>query len=105
MTSSFMESLPIQYLHLETVVMPLFLAMVLLIQLARATEGTFYVATARRQWVFLMAGFVVLAVLFSGLLFNVSLLLAGELAAGVTLSLLHPVNALCFFVHLLFLRP
>src|SRR5690242_17287671 len=99
------EPLPIQYLHLETVAMPLFLGMILLVQLARATEGTTFIIGARVQWGWIMAAFIGLAVLFSGLLYNVSLLLAGELAAGFTLALLHPVNALCFFVHLLFLRP
>src|SRR5450759_2346979 len=100
-----MDFLPIQYLHLETLVLPIFLAMVLLIQLARSTEPGYYIARGRTQMRWLLAGFGLLTLAFGALLANVSPLLAVELAAGVILSLLHPVNALCFFVTLLFLRP
>jgi len=55
--------------------------------------------------IWLLAAFGLLALTFGALLANVSPLLAVELAAGFTLSLLHPVNALCFFVLQLFLRP
>lgn len=49
--------------------------------------------------------FIVLSLFFGALLSSVSPVLAVELAMGFTLALLHPVNALCFFVHMLFLRP
>jgi len=55
------------------------------------------------HWLLACFGLVALACVV--LLFNVSPLLAVELAAGMILSLLHPVNALCLFVHLLYLRP
>jgi O-antigen ligase len=99
------EPLPILYLHLETAVLPIFLVMVLLVQLARSTEPGYYTSKGRHQVFWLLAAFGLLALAFSALLANVSPLLAVELAAGFTLSLLHPVNALCFFVYLLFLRP
>jgi putative inorganic carbon (hco3(-)) transporter len=105
MTAPAMQPLPIQYLHLETIVMPFFIGMMMLVQLARAAEGHTYIAYAQKQWGWVLLGFAVFAVVFSGLLYNVSLLLAGQLAAGFTLALLHPMNALCLFVHLLFLRP
>ncbi len=79
--------------------------MVILIQLARANDPGFYVQFGRRQRSLLITGFVLLSIVFGALLHNVSPILAVELAAGFTLSMLHPVNALCFFVHLLFLRP
>src|SRR5258708_2861673 len=100
-----MLPLPIQYLHLETAVLPIFLAMVLWMQLARASGPGYYTPPRRTHLFFLIAGFTLSTIAFGAFLFNVSPLLAVELAAGVTLSLLHPVNALCFFVHLLFLRP
>jgi O-antigen ligase len=100
-----MPALPIQYLHLETGILPVFLAMMIWTQLARATEGGHYTQAGRTQAIWLSIGFGLLTIAFGGLLYNVSPLLAVELAAGVVLSLMHPVNALCFFVHLLFLRP
>ena len=96
-----MESVPIQYLHLETAVFPLFLAMVLLVQLARSTKPGYYVQNVRHQIFWLLFGFVLLTLAFVSLLAHVSALLAVELAAGIILSLLHPVNALCLFIHLL----
>lgn len=100
-----MIELPIQYLHLETGILPIFLGMVLLMQLARTGEAGFYTRSGPKQLFWLMTGFLLLTLAFGAFLFNVSPLLAAELAAGVILSLLHPMNALCFFVHLLFLRP
>lgn len=57
-------------------------------------------------------GFLILAfeIIFFGLLFFTSLgpshvLLTVALALGISISLLHPVPAICFFVSLLFLRP
>ena len=55
--------------------------------------------------IWLSTGFAFLTLYFSAFLYRVSPLLALELAAGVTLAMLHPVNALCLFIHLLFLRP
>jgi len=100
-----MEPLPIHYLHLETAVLPVFLVMVLMVQISRSAEPGHYVSRGRRQMVWLLAAFGLSTLAFGALLANVSPLLAVELAVGFTLSLLHPVNALCFFVHLLFLRP
>jgi len=100
-----MNPLPIVYLHLETGIFPIFLAMVLLMQLARASEPGHYTQSGQRQLLLLVGGFILLTVLFGALLYNMSPLLAVELAAGVILSLMHPANALCFFVHLLYLRP
>ena len=100
-----MDPLPIQYLHLETVILAIFLPMMLLIQLARTTEAGHFTRSGRAQMFWLLMSFVLLTMVFSVFLFKLSPLLAVELAAGFTLSLLHPVNALCFFIHLLYLRP
>src|ERR1700675_2660399 len=100
-----MDSLPIQYLHLETGILPIFLAMMLLVQLARSSEPGYFVQAGRAQMFWILAGFFILTLGFGALLYNVSPILAVELAAGSVISLLHPVNALCFFVHLLYLRP
>lgn len=100
-----MDALPIAYLHIETLVMPLFLGMLIMVQLARGAESNYYVPGGQRLLLISLVCFVGLCAVFGLLLLNVSPVLAGELAAGVTLALLHPVNALCFFVHLLFLRP
>jgi len=100
-----MISLPIQYLHLETGIFPVFLVMVFLTQLARANEPGYYVQSGRTHMLWLSAGFVFFSLVFGALLYKVSPLLAVELAAGFTISMLHPANALCLFVHLLFLRP
>ncbi len=100
-----MSSLPILYLHLETALLPLFLAMVLVWQMGRAPDPGYYTQNARRQTLALFSVFCVLALGFIPLLMNTAPLLAIELAAGFTLALLHPANALCLFVHLLFLRP
>src|SRR5262245_3628450 len=100
-----MPSLPIEYLHLETGILPIFLIMVLWVQLWRASEIGFYIQSGRAQMVWLISGFFLLTLVFSVFLYNISPLLAIELAAGITLSFMHPVNALCFFVHMLFLRP
>jgi len=100
-----MISLPIEYLHLETGVLPVFLAMLFWVQLGRTREIGYYTRSGRKQLFCLVSGFLLLTAVFGIFLFNVSPLLAVELAAGCTLSLLHPVNALCFFVHLMYLRP
>src|SRR5438552_534457 len=100
-----MDSLPMRYLHLETLVLPMFLGMVLCFQMARTSDPGFYIPQARKYMFWFLAAFFLLTVAFGVLLAKVSPLLAVELAAGCVLALLHPVNALCFFVHLLYLRP
>ncbi|MFA5976382.1 MAG: O-antigen ligase family protein [Elusimicrobiota bacterium] len=97
--------LPIRYLHLETVILLIFLAMMTWTQLQRASESGYYTQFGKIQAAWFIALFCVLVLFFAAALAKVSPLLAVELAAGFTLSLLHPANALCFFVHLLFLRP
>lgn len=52
-----------------------------------------------------VGGISLLTALFLRFLGSDNLLLSAALAAGVLLSLLHPVAAICFFVSLLFLRP
>ncbi len=93
------------YIFLETGVLLVFLVMVILTQLARGADPAHFTRHSHQQFRLLLLGFVLLTICFGKFLFTVSPLLAVELAAGVMLSLLNPVNALCFFVHLLFLRP
>src|SRR5690349_17697113 len=100
-----MDTLPIQFLHVETVVLALFLPLILLIQLWRTTEPGHVTHASTLQRLALLAAFFFFTAVFGVFLFKVSPLLAVELAAGFTLGLMHPVNALCFFVHLLYLRP
>ncbi len=98
-------SLAYQYLHLETWLLLPFLAMLVLTQLSRAREPAHFVRNGQMQAMGLFGMFLILACVFSSFLSDISPLLAFELAAGFTLALLHPVNALCFFVQMLFLRP
>src|SRR5579862_8116449 len=100
-----MTQFPIQYLHLETGVTLIFIGMILWTQMQRTSEPAHHIPAGGAQAAWLTAFFLVLLVAFASQLFKVSPLMALELAAGCTLSLLHPVNALCFFVHMLFLRP
>jgi O-antigen ligase len=100
-----MPALPIQSLHLETLVFPLFLLVVLLTQLARSAEPGYFMPGGHKYMYWLLLWFALLLIGFGAALSTTSPLLGAELAAGFTLSLLHPVNALCFLVHLLFLRP
>jgi O-antigen ligase len=100
-----MKSIPIEYLHLQTGVIFLFLAMVIRTEFGRATDPEYDVQGGFAQLRWLPFAFLLMAVAFTGLLHDVSPLLGVELAAGVTLSLLHPVNALCFMIHFSILRP
>jgi len=93
------------YIHLETGILFLFLAMLLWTQAERASVPGYYSRNPRQQTIGLSIVFVLLSVGLGSLLYNVSPLLGIALAAGFTLSLIHPVNALCFFVLMLFLRP
>jgi len=93
------------YIHLETGILLLFLAMMVWTQAERASVPGYYSRKPRQQMIGLSIVFAALSVGLGSLLYSVSPLLGIALAAGFTLSLIHPVNALCFFVHLLFLRP
>lgn len=100
-----MIALPTDYLHLETFAIFLFLSMMFRMQLARADRPDYDVlgALVPLRWAPYL--FLFLAIAFVKALLNVSPILGIELAAGITLSLLHPVNALCFMAHLMLLRP
>ena len=100
-----MNSAPIEYLHLETGVILFFLAMVIQTEFGRAADPEYDVQRGFAPLRWLPFAFLPMAVAFTRLLHGVSPLLGLELAAGITLSLLHPVNALCFMIHLLILRP
>lgn len=94
-----------RYIHLESLDLLIFLGIVLRTQMRRTADPHQLVRNASLQLKGLLIIFAVLSVGFGGLLMNVSPLFAVELAAGFTLSLIHPANALCFFVHMMFLRP
>ena len=100
-----MNSLPIEYLHLETGAIFLFLTMVTWTEFGRASAPDYDVQGGLTQLRWLPFFFVLMAVAFTLLLYGVSPMLGLELAAGVALAMLHPVNALCFMVHLMILRP
>lgn len=94
-----------EYLHIESAVMALFVAHMIWTHLRRATDSSHYTQRGKAQAVALTALFVILCGGFGVGLLRVSPLLALELAVGFTLSLLHPANALCLYVHLFYLRP
>jgi O-antigen ligase len=96
---------PIEYLHLQTGAIFLLLLMIVRTEMARAAEATYDVHRGFTLLKWLPAAFVLMAVAFTKALGDVSPFLGLELAAGISLSLLHPVNALCFLVQLLLLRP
>jgi O-antigen ligase len=100
-----MTPIPPYYIHLETVLLLPFLAMIAACQFARAGDSFQSLRSARLQTFGFFGVFFVLVAGFGIGLSTVSPLLGVELAIGFTLALLHPVNALCFFVHMLFLRP
>jgi putative inorganic carbon (HCO3(-)) transporter len=97
--------LPLDYLHLETAVIFLFLVMVVATEFGRASSPEYDVQRGfpLLRWFPLL--FVLMAVGFTTQLYDVSPLLGLELAAGITLSFFHPINALCFMIHLMILRP
>ena len=92
-------------IHLETAILFLFLVIVLWAQAERAGVPGYYSPNPRRQIFALSIVFVLLSVGLGSILYKVSPLFGIALAAGFTLSLIHPANALCFLVHMLFLRP
>ena len=100
-----MDELLLRYIHIETGIMLIFVLMLAFIQRARIAEDDSYIRNARLQGRVMMVLFPLLTLIFTAFLYRISPLLALELAMAFTLALLHPVNALCFFVHLLFLRP
>jgi O-antigen ligase len=97
--------IPPYFLQLESLLFIPFLGMLLAMQLSRYREALYSLTQARRMMWSLLALFGLLTFAFGTLLLKVSPLLAFELSAGFTLALIHPVNALCFMVYLLFLRP
>jgi O-antigen ligase len=96
---------PFLCIHFESVILFIFLTSLLLAQWGRSTDPSHLAQNTRRQFHWMAAVFVLSALVFVPLLSSVSPLLGAELAVGFTLALLHPVNALCLLVHLLFLRP
>ncbi len=83
----------------------LFLSMAIMTQVERASVPGYYSRNPKLQVRMLATVFVLLSLGFGTALLNVSPLLALALAAGFTLALMHPANALCFFVFMLFMRP
>jgi putative inorganic carbon (HCO3(-)) transporter len=100
-----MKALSLDYLHLETGAILLFLFMVVRAEFGRAADPEYDVQRGFVQLRWLPFAFIPIAAAFTYLLYDVSPLLGLALAAGITLSLFHPVNALCFMIHLMILRP
>ncbi|MEK7389362.1 MAG: O-antigen ligase family protein [Elusimicrobiota bacterium] len=100
-----MNPLPIEYLHIESVVMLLFVALTLIVQFRRAAAPGYYVQGGRLKLRWLAVAFLAMSAVFSASLVRSSPLTGVALAGGITLSLMHPVNALCFMIHLMILRP
>ncbi len=100
-----MNPTQVAYLHMETGVILLFLIMVARFQLMRAAAPDYdaHGALAPIQWLPLC--FIFMALGFMGVFRGTDPLLGLEIAVGICLSLLHPVNALCFMAHLMLLRP
>jgi O-antigen ligase len=96
---------PAQCILFETGVFFVFLVMLLSTQWSRSTDPEHRLHNAGAQFRWLALVFVLLTAGLVPLLSGVSPIMGAELAAGLTLALMHPVNALCLFVHLLFLRP
>ena len=96
---------PLLCLHFESGILSVLLTSLLLAQWGRSTDPSHRAQNVRRQFFGMTAVFVLSCLVFVPLLASVSPLLGAELAIGFTLALLHPVNALCFLVQLLFLRP
>ena len=90
---------------MESGVILLFLAMVVWTQFRRASDPEYDVNASLAPVRWLPFLFVFMAVIFSRMLRDKSPLLGIEIAAGLALSLMHPVNALCFMAHLTILRP
>jgi O-antigen ligase len=100
-----MNTIPIENLHLETGVILLFLIMVVRTEFGRANEPDYDVLHGHAPLRWLPFFFLFATVALTGVLHGVSPLLGFELAAGITLAMFHPVNALCFMIHLSILRP
>jgi O-antigen ligase len=99
------KTVPIDFLHLETGAIFLFLVMVTWTEYVRANEPDYDVLGGKAPLRLLPVGFLFMVLAFTSLLYGVSPFLGLELAAGIALSLLHPANALCFMVLLQVLRP
>lgn len=99
-----MEALAQRCFHIETGVLVVFLGMLCRWQAERPSEASL-TADPRTRARFLAGAFVTLAAGFGAAFGRLSPLFAVELAAGLTLALMHPANALCLLVHMLFLRP
>jgi O-antigen ligase len=97
--------IPPQYIHLETALLVPFLVLMLWVQLKRARQNVYTAGSVKGRAFGLLGLFGILSAGCTALLYNVSPILGVELGAAFTLSLMHPVTALCFFVHMLFLRP
>jgi hypothetical protein len=100
-----MSPSPLHVLLLETIVLSVFLGMTLWTQLERAADPMERIRRPGAQFRIFLLLFGVFTAGLTAILYNASPLLGAALGAGFALSLLHPVNALCFFVQLLFLRP
>ena len=95
----------LDYLHLETAALFLFLVMVVRTEFLRSADPEYDLQRGFVPLRWLPFAFVLMAAAFTYQLQGVSPFLGLELAAGISLSLLHPVNALCFMIHLMILRP
>lgn len=96
---------PLLCLHVETGILLVFLGKLLLSQWDRISDPALRLQNGRRQFRWMAFLFVLSSLVFVPLMASFSPLLGAELAVGFTLALMHPVNALCLFIHLLFLRP
>jgi O-antigen ligase len=100
-----MKTLPIDFLHLETGAIALFLAVVLKTEFGRASEPDYDVLGGGAPLRLMPFFFLFLVLALTNLLYGVSPFLGLELAAGISLALFHPANALCFMALLMILRP
>jgi O-antigen ligase len=100
-----LKFIPIEHLHLQTAVIFLFLAMVVRTEFGRASEPDYDVLSGSAPLRLLPFLFLFMAMAFTSLLSGVTPFLGLELAIGITLSMFHPANALCFMVLLMILRP
>lgn len=99
-----MDAIAARCFHIETAVTVVFLGMLARAQAERPSEAPL-TSDVRIRARFFAAAFLTLAAGFTAMFGRLSPLFAVELAAGLTLALMHPANALCLLVHMLFLRP
>lgn len=91
-------------LLIESIVMLVFAGMVVRTQLERAQDPDFFVQRGGSQSRWLAAAFVLMAIGFS-IEMRSNPLIGLELAACITLALMHPANAFCLMVFFSILRP